>query len=85
MGGGGEEGEKGGRGGSGKLVGNRGRGKREGGGRFFPNVLKHTDTRTPSCSPGCSHGKIPEQPQKAALFRKEEGHMVGAANGLRGI
>lgn len=49
MGGGGEKkGEKGGD--SGEFVGNRGRGKREwGGGRFSPNVLKHTDTCTPRC------------------------------------
>lgn len=70
---------------SGEFVGNRGRGKREGGWEIFPNVLKHTDTRTLSCSLGCSHGKIPDQPQKAALFWYEEGHMVRAANWLQVI
>ena len=64
MGGGGKKEER--KGDSGEEVGKRGR---EGGGRFFPNVLKHTHTHSYCTgSVGSSHGKIRNQSQKAVLL-----------------
>lgn len=58
---------------------------REGGVGDFPLTFSNTQTHAHrAASPGCSHGKIPAQPQKAALLGREGGHMGTAANQLQG-
>lgn len=60
------------------MGGNRGRGEKGRGGvgdfpLTFSNTQTHARTHTHrAASPGCSHGKIPVQPQKAALLGRRE-------------